>query len=84
VAHEFFGLFLVAIRAVAAGPEFFFAKETFAAADGERDDYAIPLLEFRNGAFQLPPLRPSVRGRECRLFPLLACNDHKGADPIRR
>src|SRR5258705_7058753 len=50
VSHDLFGLFLVAIRAVAARPEFFLAKETFAAADGERDDHAITLLEFGDGA----------------------------------
>src|SRR5947207_14240515 len=50
VSHELLCLFLVAIGTVAAGPEFFLAKETFATTDGERDHYAITLLKFGNRA----------------------------------
>src|SRR5437762_1302120 len=50
VSHELLCLFLVAIGPVAAGPEFFFAKETFATTDGERDDHAVTLLKLCNGA----------------------------------
>jgi hypothetical protein len=50
VSHEFFGFFLVAICAVATGPELFFAKETFATTNGEGDHYTITLLKFGNRA----------------------------------
>src|SRR5436190_9232699 len=50
VSHKLLCLFLVAIGTVAAGPEFFLTKETFAAADGERNDHAITLLKFCDGA----------------------------------
>src|SRR3954467_384222 len=50
MAHQFLGLLLVAIGGVAAGPEFFFAKETFATTDGERNDHAVAFFKFRNAA----------------------------------
>src|SRR4029079_10085467 len=50
VAHELFSLFLVAIRAIATRPELFFAKETFATADGEGDDHTIAFFKFGNRA----------------------------------
>ena len=49
VSHKLFGLFLVAIRAVAARPELFFAKETLATADCEGNNDAITPLEFGDG-----------------------------------
>jgi hypothetical protein len=50
VSHELLCLFLVAIGAVTAGPEFFFAKETFTTTDGKWDDHSVTLLKFGDGA----------------------------------